>query len=605
MKKTKFVIACLLLLMVGVAESWGQNVTVTLKVQALLDGELLEEGDPRNPDVKITNVTTGEVYTQCPLTVINDAGSTDKNRTWKFPYTLEILNRSDYSFKGWATSKSSTSLKTDNPYCVSANNSFGNLSTTKTYYVYIHSEEAVEPTGTDGVALKSVSNNSFVAGSSSSDWIVKLSFDEKMTYDSSTPQSGANKDVMSWISIKDTDTDAIASFTSVYTTSDGSAIMSFPYSMAASKYNVHLPYGLFTTVEGHPSAPCNFEIVVLGDDAPFLLTDTEPTNEKVWSAKYTDSDGNVGINSFALNITFSKHINRINLNGKDLSLHHQETGKSIACKGANINFANKNIANLSYGIIPNGHYTVNIPEGVFIDGSGNTNESFTLSFTVTDSEDTWTLPTFETLSTVSGKEPYFGNAIKIVATYSSETYGHALSLMPQKEGERISASVMRTQKGQTDLDEIGQVEIPGVTASFSDGNIEIQIPMVNFTTKNPFSSGGNINITIDKEEPIFITIPKGYVINKPADEATDNLETLYKAGACTNAKTDIQFTAMKVQKGDVNADGLVDLLDVDELLKIVFGQSRKTNTSDLNEDDNISTSDITELVKLLLDISKN
>lgn len=598
MKRTKFVISLILLLMLGAVESWGQNVTVILKVQAVLDGVVLEEGDPRNPDLKITNTTTGEVYTQCPLTVVNDAGSTDKNKTWKFPYTLELLSRDDYSFKGWATSATSTSLKMDNPYSISANSSFGNLTATRSYYVFLHSEDAVEPTGIDGVAFTGVSGNSYVSGSSSSDWKVLLSFEEKLTYDSTTPYSGANQDAKNWISIKNKDTNDNAAFSQVYTTSEGNAMMTFPYSIPAGKYNVHLPYGLFTTVEGHPTAPCDFEIDVIGNDAPFELKGTTPSDNGTWNATSTDDEGNTTMNSFSINCAFSKILNRVNIAGKDLSIHHQETGKIISCKSASINFTDKSIANLSYGIIPNGNYTVTIPDGVFFDADGNSNESISLNFTVVGSVDTWTLPVFEKVIKTSGSELYTGDAVKISVTYSSSTYGPAVSVMPY--AGKITASVMRSQQGQTDIDEIGYVEIPDVSYSFSDGTIEIIIPTVDFVGNSPFSSGGAINITIGDEESIYVNIPQGFVINKPVEEATNSLETLYKSGACINGTTNFSFNAKRVKNGDVNADGKVDSADVNTLVDIVLGKSSPTSASDVNNDGKVDVRDVTELLNILL-----
>lgn len=591
MKNLKFIITFLLLLVLGVGESWGQG-TLGCTVKIYLKG---------TPNVDVPEA--GQVFITEDQVDINSINwqSTGMKITPTRPCTVYyyVKPAPGYHFCNlWTNGSGSTPYAKTNPgsYTKTAGSSSSNM----VFWAVLEKDDdvAVEPTGTDGVAFNGAADTNYTAGSSSADWKVTLTFAENLTYDSSTPRSGANADAKTWISVTNKTTGTDASYTGVYTVSSGKAQMEFPYSMPAGTYNVHLPYGLFTTVSGKPTVACDFEIEVFGDDAPFELKSTNPNNGATWSAKYTDDNGNVTISAFSLDLSFSKVINRVDVGNKDLSLHHQETGKTIVCKNTSINYTNKSIVNLSYGVIPNGHYTVDIPAGIVLDANGNTNENISLSFTVTDSEDTWTLPNFEKLSTVSGVEPYCTNAIKITANFSSSTYGAALSVMPN--ADNITASVLRTQKGQTDIDEMGYIDIPNVTCSFSDGTIEIIIPTMSFTAKSPFSSGGNINVTIDEEESIYVNIPQGYVINKSAEESTSSMETLYKSGACVNRATNFSFTAKKVQKGDINADKEINVADVTELVNTILGTSRKTNVSDVNNDNNVDVSDVTELVNIIL-----
>lgn len=583
MKNLKFIITFLLLLVLGVGESWGQNVTVILQVKAVLDGEILEEGDPRNPDLKITNLSTGDIYTQCPLTVENVKDVEKVTITVKFPYTFEVLSRSDYSFQGWATSKTSTQKNLNNPYSVSVNSNM-TAKTTKTYYVFLHSEEAVEPTGTDGVEFTGSTGTSYLSGSSSTDWKVTLSYAENLTYDSSTPRSGANQDAKNWITITNKATNAAASYTGIYTVSSGKAYMEFPYTIPAGTYKVHLPYGLFTTVSGKPTAACDFEIDVIGDDAPFELTLITPNNNDSWSALHTDDEGETSIVAFSIDLTFNKIINRINLANKNLGLHHQETGKIFPCNGTSINYLNKSVGTLAYGVIPNGHYTITIPEGLFLDTNGNSNQSISLNFTVTDSEDAYTLPKFEkTISNPTmGATEYYTNKLTFKVKFDSEKYGSALAIW--KNGDIKAYRFVEKTVSNTDITTVQPVEIGNTTSSFANGEIEINIPCTNLSEK----------------EEIKVVIPENLLINKSGVSNNTSLEQLYKDGACTNAETAISFSAKRVSKGDVNGDGTIDVTDVTALVNTILGTSRKTNVSDVNNDNNVDVSDVTELVNIIL-----
>lgn len=587
MKNLKFIITFLLLLVLGVGESWGQNVTVILQVKAVLDGEILEEGDPRNPDLVITDLTTGNVYTQCPLEVVNDAGSTDKNKTYKFPYTLELKSRDDYSFKGWATSATSTSLNSDNPYSISANSSYGSLTTTKRYYVHLHSEETVEPNGTDGIAFNRVAGNLFASGSSSSDWSIQVYFNENLTYDSNVPYSGANKEMKSWISVKNKNTNANAGFNEIYTTSAGYAIMKFPSTMPVGKYNVHLPYNLFTTTSGKPTAACDFEIEVTGDDSPFVLNSVTPADGSTWEAEHKDEDVGTIVMPLSITFEFSKILASINTAGKDLSIVHTETGATIPCQSSNIQYTNKNIASLSYGHVRNGHYTLNLPAGVFLDASGNSNDAMTITFTVTKSDlETFALPTFEkaTNNLVNGtsKQPYAANTYTFEIKFASNTYGEPLA---KWNSENISVNrVVEERVGSTDITAPKDYPISGCTSTFENGVIKVTFPTTGLA----------------EEEYIKIVIPEGYVINKSGVTSATSLESLYKDGACTNPATTISFTAKRVQKGDVNVDGNIDVADVTELVDMILDKKSKNQVANTNGDNNVDVSDVTELVNIIL-----
>ena len=60
---------------------------------------------------------------------------------------------------------------------------------------------------------------------------------------------------------------------------------------------------------------------------------------------------------------------------------------------------------------------------------------------------------------------------------------------------------------------------------------------------------------------------------------------------------------LNILKGDVNADGQVDISDVVELVNIILGSEDNfdKNTADVNKDDNIDISDVVELVNIILE----
>ncbi len=580
MKNLKFIITFLLLLVLGVGESWGQG-TLGCTVKIYLKG---------TPNVDVPEA--GQVFITEDQVDINSINwqSTGMKITPTRPCTVYyyVKPAPGYHFCNlWTNGSGSTTYAKTNPgsYTKTAGSSSSNM----VFWAVLEKDDdvAVEPTGTDGIAFNGAADTNYTTGSSSADWKVTLTFAENLTYDTSTPRSGANANAKTWISVTNKTTGTAASYTGVYTVSSGKAQMEFPYSMPVGKYNVHLPYNLFTTTSGKPTAACDFEIEVTGDDSPFVLNSVTPANGSTWEAEYKDEDGATFVMPLSISFNFSKILASIDTAGKDLSIVHTETGTTVPCQSSNIQYTNKNIASLSYGHVRNGHYSLNLPAGVFLDASGNSNDAMTITFTVTKSDlETFALPTFEkaTNNLVSGtsKQPYSANTYTFEIKFASNTYGEPLA---KWNSENISVNrVVEERVGSTDITAPKDYPISGCTSTFENGVIKVTFPTTGLA----------------EEEYIKIVIPEGYVINKSGVTSATSQESLYKDGACTNPATTISFTAKRVQKGDVNVDGNIDVADVTELVDMILDKKSKNQVANTNGDNNVDVSDVTELVNIIL-----
>lgn len=597
MKNLKFIITFLLLLVLGVGESWGDvDITVRGKAYCAVDKSSTSDVAKNSAKVCVTNTLDEDVIWQNPPYTNNGTKVSVPSSSYVtdgFTLYFHVQPTEGYKFVGWATNAKgvnndgkSTIVSTERTYkWVGSNKSASYPTTTISMYALLEKDNDVEPTG-NGVEFDKIGGTtSYASGSTSKPWSVYVYFQEGLKYDAGTPYSGANADAKKWIKITNTTTKETVLYDNVFV-SNGFGILSLPYSMAAGTYNVHLPYGLFTTESNMPTAACDFEVEVTASNVAFELISVSPENNETWEATVTERDNNNTVTyyrDFSFIFNFSKNLTSINTVGKDLALLQSETGRKFPCTNANIGYLDKKQGSLYYGKIPNGHYTLNLPAGVFTDADGNGNEAMTLTFIVTKGEDPFSLPTFEkvTSNPTSGSVEYYNDLLVLKVKFDSETYGRAITTWNTTSGLKATKFV------PDNSDEAGgsNVAISKVTSTFVDGELRVTIP----------TSG------LSESQAITVTVPAKYVINKSnASTSSSALEGLYKDGACTNAETAISFTAKRVSKGDVNGDGTIDVTDVTALVNTILGTSRKTNVSDVNSDNNVDVSDVTELVNIIL-----
>ena len=105
------------------------------------------------------------------------------------------------------------------------------------------------------------------------------------------------------------------------------------------------------------------------------------------------------------------------------------------------------------------------------------------------------------------------------------------------------------------------------------------------------------NITLKDPEGVeigtFECDDDKYILEAEEEAGFDNINYSCRAGACSSC-------AGKLLSGDVNYDGVVNILDVVGLINIVLGEEDENSAGDLNSDGVYDVLDIVQLVNIIL-----
>lgn len=357
-----------------------------------------------------------------------------------FPYTIFAKPNPGYEFVGWASTSTSTNpsqkgTKVDdysyyyadlytrtsvsNVNYPGSGGIEGGPKTKKYYAVFKKLEQIEEPTGTTPVEVTEVTGTTeLVEGSVTKNFTVDLVLNEDLPYD--VPGSEKNAKPAEILKQFVTVTGAngnkseVASYSLVYeskdlgvggTNSDDTSYgteywcktirLFFPYDIKADNYTVHLPYGLYTTVNGNKTPAYDFTLNVTADTNPYLTIKSQnPTDGmtiKYKAATKTstpDPDkGEFETSNITVALEFNEVVNSID--------NTKEVGISLKNNTEGVNYRFTNIflpaamfgkvdgrASISYPELVNGEYTMTIPEGLFV-GANKVNEAITINFSVT------------------------------------------------------------------------------------------------------------------------------------------------------------------------------------------------------------------------------
>lgn len=356
-----------------------------------------------------------------------------------FPYTIFAKPNPGYEFIGWTSTSSTTNpsqkgTKVDD-YSYYYSDSYtrtsvsnvnypgsggieGGPKTKKYYAVFKKLEQIEEPTGTTPVEVTAVTGTTeLVEGSVNKNFSVDLVLNEDLPYD----KPGSDKNVKPAEILKQfvTVTGAngnkseVASYSLAYESTDlGEGGQSgtgsfgtlyscktirlfFPYGIKADTYTVHLPYGLYTTVNGNKTPTYEFTINVTADENPYLTIKSQLPTEgmtikyvKATQTKEPDnSKGEFDSSKITAAIEFNEVVESIDESKKDgVTLVNTTEGVNYkplsVLRDAAIFGKVSGAVSIAFPELVNGSYTLTIPAGLFV-GAAKTNEEITVHFTVT------------------------------------------------------------------------------------------------------------------------------------------------------------------------------------------------------------------------------
>ena len=422
--------------------------------------------------------------------------------TVKFPFTVFVKPNPGYQFLGWATSAStvaptSSNLGTnvdDYNYYYSATNTNNSISNNnfpgqcglengpknkKMYAVFKKLADIPEPTGETTVEVTEVKGTtSLVEGSVNKNFSVDLVLNENLPYD--VPGSDKNakpNDVLTQfvtVTGANGNKSQVASYSLVYESTDlgeggqnsndgsyGTLYSShtirlfFPYGIKADTYTVHLPYGLYTTVNGNKTPTYEFTITVTADVNPYLTIKKQtPTEGLVY--KYTASSqgsqdktdpekGLVSESNITVEVEFNEIVESID--------HSKEVGITLknTTKGVNYRFKSLTLpaaifgkkdgrGSIAYPELVDGEYIMTIPEGLFVGANDKVNEAITINFSVTGFKNA-TLKPYEMITDeISPKANHMDVKIQklpyIAISYKGE-FGQAEAILGDASGIKV------------------------------------------------------------------------------------------------------------------------------------------------------------------------
>lgn len=598
MKNLKFIITFLLLLVLGVGESWGYYTTCKIKI--VVDNTVTPEAG----EVFISTTETNDIVWQNSDDYVFKI---DPSPTI-YKFYCYVKPASGYRFVKWANGTSgknapsdtvNTSSATENPLVVSKDISKAVSNTNKIYYAILEktAEEAEPADLGDGVAFRELGGTTeYVQGSTAGDWKVRVYFQEPLAFKDSYEAStgyGVNNDLVKFVKYytsednKNKVNDVKVGASATGDGSDSYGTISLPNTLTPGTYTIHLPYGLFTTKSGKVTSACDVQVSVIGDSEPLNLASTSPKENDIWNADPEDEDNNG--ESINITLTFDKILSTVNTNGKTITLTNTTTGRNFTYEFCKVNIINKKQGVISYGKLPNGVYTFSLPADVFVSANGKGNSPVNISFSVKGSTAAaWELPTYNQTTINPSNNSKVSDISQIEIALSREGFTAPVEIKSNAEVTAVRTwEIYKEGVDYNDPDnkpEIKSENITGFGVSLVDGKIVI-------SRNTPYTTEGRVTISI----------PAGIVTNVAGGFSMTD-EALYKQNGCTNA--DIQITlnvvAPVIAKGDVDGDGKVDVDDVTELVDIILGKKTKNERSDINNDNNVDVSDVTELVNIIL-----
>ncbi len=359
-----------------------------------------------------------------------------------FPFTIFAKANTGYEFIGWASTSTSTNptqkgtLVDDYSYYYAdsytrtsvSNVNYpgscgieGGAKTKKYYAVFKKLEQMEEPTGETTVEVTEVKGTtSLVEGSVAKDFTVDLVLNEYVPYDKPGSEKNAkpNEILKQFVTVLGANGNkaSVTNYSLVSESKDlgedkdgislGTAYtchtlrLAFPYNVKADTYTVHLPYGLYTTVDGNKTPTYEFTITVTEDVNPFLTIKsqfpTEGLTMKYKAASQTSepdaSKGEFEKSNITAAITFNEVVESIDESKKDgIVLVNNTEGvnykpTSVIRNAAILGKVSGEVS-IAYPELVNGSYTLTIPAGLFA-GNDKTNEEITVNFTVTGFKNT-------------------------------------------------------------------------------------------------------------------------------------------------------------------------------------------------------------------------
>lgn len=382
----------------------------------------------------------------------------------------------------------------------------------------------------NAVPLTAVSNNEHVMGSTLTDWKVKLEFAEPLAYRNFIGYSegyGVNAGLL-YEAICKSETgadvrivDAKVGGSPTLSGEDAYGVITFPASLPVGAYSVHLPEGLFLTAGGNHSAACDFEVKVVPDETPFLITDISPEEGQKWNASTDPDDSSSDGESIPVRITFNKLIASLATGTPRITLVNSLNGCVRRYLRFSVSKLNPKQGIIDFGKLPNGSYTFTLPQGVFFDQNGQGNAKHVLHFSVKNSDAAeWLLPTYTDVAASVANNSVVNSIESITFTMSRPGFSAPCSFM---KGAKITAT------------QVTEMYAEGVDYSDPDNRPEMVAEDISGVTMDIIA--GRLVILFDtpfeEEAKVLINIPEGTVINK--DNASSmTAEALYRADGCTN-----------------------------------------------------------------------
>lgn len=405
-----------------------------------------------------------------------------------FPFTIFAKPNPGYEFVGWSSTSTTTNpsekgtlvdgfsrwySRSYTRTSVSNVNFPGsggieNGPKTKRYYaVFKKLEQIDEPTGETPVKVTSVTGTTEIKeGSVSKNFSVDLVLNENLPYDK--PGSDKNAKPSEVLKQFVTVTGAngkkseVASYSLVYESTDhGEAGTSyschtirlfFPYNIKADTYTVHLPYGLYTTVNGNKTPTYEFNLNVTADENPYLTVKSKfPTEDmiiKYVAASQTKepdaSKGEFEKSNITATVVFNEVVESIDESKKaGVVLTNSTVGVNYkpvsVIRDAAIFGKVSGAVSIAYPELVNGEYTLTIPAGLFV-GSAKTNEEITVHFTVKGFDKVTLKPYVMTTDEITPKANNMLEKLQklenITVSYKGE-YGQAAAVVGNASGINV------------------------------------------------------------------------------------------------------------------------------------------------------------------------
>lgn len=555
-------------------------------------------------DAGMTGVTFGENATSC---IWHNGSSTSETHsaevttaTVNFPYTIFAKANLGYEFLGFASTATSTSPgNKDKGETGYYSNSYTKMSVSvanlswpgsaglenapknKTYYAFFKKlEQMEEPTGTTSVEVTEVTGTTeLVEGSVSKDFTVDIVLNENVPYD----KPGSDKNAKPSEVLKQFVTvlgangnkSSVANYSLVYESKDlgedgngmslGTAYtahtlrFAFPYNIKADTYTVHLPYGLYTTVNGNKTPTYEFTINVTADVNPYLTIKsqfpTEGLTMKYKAASQTSepdaSKGEFDKSNITAAIEFNEVVESIDESKKDgIVLTNTTNGVNYKALSVIRNAALfgkvSGEVSIAYPELVNGSYTLTIPAGLFV-GSTKTNEEITIHFTVTGFNNVQLKPYEMITDEISPKANAMTEKIEklqdIAISYKGE-FGKAQALVGNASGikvQRYTEVISGEGEGAKPVRTYYDVESTPSVRVNSEGRLIVSFKPALYTGMYEVTVPAGMAANMDAAGMTMAEKVNAGYAETPAYSMTFNVESIHWASATMSVNADAKW----------------------------------------------------------------